>query len=140
MLDQILFGSLAELLRLRGDLESGMGRKGLTVNLAALAEKTGHSGRDQVGRVFERWASKTQHQVGGSGEVLKGQISEAGSKSRHFWQGGNLFVSTCVSNCTYYEEAEEGILTQDRMEKSLLKNRPRGSNQCAGLTLRSYRM
>lgn len=72
MLDEIFLGSLADLLRLRGgDLESSMGRKILIVNLAALAGKTGHSGPDQVRRVLERWASKTQHQVG-SGEVLRG--------------------------------------------------------------------
>lgn len=69
MLAEILLGSLADLLRLKGgDLESSMGRKSLIVNLAALAGRTGHSGRDHVRRVFERWASKTQHQ-GGSGEV-----------------------------------------------------------------------
>ncbi len=96
MLDEIFLGSLADLLRLRGgDLESSMGRKILIVNLAALAGKTGHSGPDQVRRVFERWASKTQHQ-GGSGEVLRGQMSEVGSKSRHFGRGESFCIDVCI--------------------------------------------
>lgn len=72
VLDENLLGSLADLLRLRGgNFESSMWRKSLIANLAALAGKTGHSGRDHVRRVFERWSSNTQHQ-GGNNEVLRG--------------------------------------------------------------------
>lgn len=92
MLAEILLGSLADLLRLKGgDLESSMGRKSLIVNLAALAGRTGHSGRDHVRRVFERWASKTQHQ-GGSGEVstqgADGRYPKVEAKVGTFGQGG----------------------------------------------------
>lgn len=67
MLGDILLGSLADLLRLRGgNFESNIKRKSLIVNLVVLAGKSGHSGRDHVRRVFERWASKSKHQ-GGSG-------------------------------------------------------------------------
>lgn len=89
MLAEILLGSLADLLRLKeGDLESSMGRKSLRVNLAALAGRTGHSGRDHVRRVFER-ASKTQHQ-GGIGEVSTqgGRYPKLEAKVGTFWQGG----------------------------------------------------
>ena len=80
VLDEILLGSLAHFLRLRGgNSESSTARKSLIVNLAALAGKTGHTSRDHVRRVFLRWTSKTQHQ-GGSGEVLRGQMSEVESK------------------------------------------------------------
>lgn len=55
MLDELLLGSFADLLRLSGsDLESGRGRKSLIVNLAAFTGRTGHSGRNHVGRVFEK--------------------------------------------------------------------------------------
>lgn len=94
MLAEILLGSLADLLRLKeGDLESSMGRKSLIVNLAALAGRTGHSGRDHVRRVFERWASKTQHQ-GGSGEVSTqgGRYSKLEAKVPGTFGQGGIFL------------------------------------------------
>lgn len=96
MLDEILLSSLADLLRLRGGtFESSMWRNSLIANLAALAGKPGHSGRDHVRRVFERWTSNTQHQ-GGNSEVLGGQISEVGSKNRHFGRGKSFCIDLCV--------------------------------------------
>lgn len=65
VLDEILLGSLAHFLRLRGgNSESSTARKSLIVNLAGLAGKTGHTGRDHVRRSLRDGRVKLNIKVG----------------------------------------------------------------------------
>lgn len=88
VLNKNLSDSLGDFLRARGgNFEKSVGTKSLIADLAALAGKTGHTGRDHVRRVFERLASGNQHQSG-SGEVWP------------LWQGGLFFLLPNLSTST----------------------------------------
>lgn len=107
MLNKNLSDSLGDFLRARGgDFEKSVGTKSLIVDLAALAGKTGHTGRDHVRRVFERLASENQHQSG-SGEVLRGSLVDFESKNGHFGKGDcfSCFPTYLLVPISY-EEAE----------------------------------
>lgn len=107
MLNKILSNSLGDFLRARGgNFEKSVWTKSLIVDLAALAGKTGHTGRDHVRGVFERLASETQHQSG-CGEVLRGSLVDCESKNGHFGKGDCFSCfPTYLLVPINYEEAE----------------------------------